>query len=335
MFSIEHLNTLRSAEIDKIVTFFRPGARVLEIGAGTGQQALDLAKRGIDIAAIEIPDSNYAQARLFPIIDYDGRHIPFDDASFDIVFSSNVMEHISRPAPDKQRNPAGPAAEGYCVHVMPDPYLALLDHALGVSYRIPIRRYAQVTIAATRDPNCVVLNRSAASHRVRALEYRAQELGRRLVAGRPPSCRTLLPTSPWRTWQYHLRTLAVSPKLVAARISRRRVRAHQRRADGIVLHGNMTFGSGFSLARREKLAKVLGSACHLYQMQPNSALRALHQGPTSAEDAATPHPAGRQSRSASHRSHHARDPVPRTTIPPARSSVLRDEGDFHVESFAR
>ena len=53
MFSLEHLNTLRSAEIDKIVTFFQPGARVLEIGAGTGQQALALAKRGIDIAAIE------------------------------------------------------------------------------------------------------------------------------------------------------------------------------------------------------------------------------------------------------------------------------------------
>ena len=49
---------------------------------------------------------------------------------------------------------------------------------------------------------------------------------------------------------------------------------------GLFYTGHMTFGSGLPLARREKLAKVLGSACHLYQMQPNSALRALHQGPT-------------------------------------------------------
>ena len=62
---------------------------------------------------------------------------------------------------------------------------------------------------------------------------------------------------------------------------------------GLFYTGHMTFGSGLPLARREKLAKVLGSACHLYQMQPNSALRALHQGPTSAEDAVTPHPAVR------------------------------------------
>src|SRR5439155_22650362 len=85
VFSIEHLHALRTAEIDKIVTFFRPGARVLEIGAGTGHQALDLFKRGIDITAIEIPDSNYAQARLFSITDYDGSHIPFEDRSFDVV----------------------------------------------------------------------------------------------------------------------------------------------------------------------------------------------------------------------------------------------------------
>ena len=39
MFSIEFLNALRAAEVDRIAKFLRPGARLLEIGAGTGLQS--------------------------------------------------------------------------------------------------------------------------------------------------------------------------------------------------------------------------------------------------------------------------------------------------------
>jgi len=37
MFSIDHLNMLRSAETDFLVSYLFKGARILEIGAGTGQ----------------------------------------------------------------------------------------------------------------------------------------------------------------------------------------------------------------------------------------------------------------------------------------------------------
>src|SRR5262249_57942576 len=91
VFSLEHLNTLRSAEIEKIVRHLRPpGARVLEIGAGTGQQARELSRRGFKVEAIEIPSSNYAPDRMFPIIYFDGRHISFPECKFRIAFFCRV-----------------------------------------------------------------------------------------------------------------------------------------------------------------------------------------------------------------------------------------------------
>ena len=57
MFSLEHVHAVRAAEIEKIIPFFHPGARILEIGAGTGQQALTLMERGFDVLAIEMADS--------------------------------------------------------------------------------------------------------------------------------------------------------------------------------------------------------------------------------------------------------------------------------------
>ena len=51
--SLAHLDAIRGAEIDKIAAFIPAGARVLEIGAGTGQQALELRRRGFAVTAIE------------------------------------------------------------------------------------------------------------------------------------------------------------------------------------------------------------------------------------------------------------------------------------------
>ena len=75
VFSLDHLDAIRGAELDKIASLFPTGARVLEIGAGTGKQALELQRRGFEVTAIEVADSNYAAHRVFPIKDYDGRTI--------------------------------------------------------------------------------------------------------------------------------------------------------------------------------------------------------------------------------------------------------------------
>jgi SAM-dependent methyltransferase len=93
---------LRVAEVeDSIRLLGKLGVKrgdLLEIGAGTGWQAKALTEAGYRVEAIDLPPesgiSGHARAREWPITDYDGVHIPFPDNSFDVIYSSNVLEHV-------------------------------------------------------------------------------------------------------------------------------------------------------------------------------------------------------------------------------------------------
>lgn len=119
MFSIDLLNEIRAWEIEHALSHLRQGARILEIGAGTGRQALELSKRGFAVEAIDIPGSDYAGEQLFEVKAYDGRRFPFPDASFDIVYSSNVLEHLPDLAAAHREIRRVLRPGGYAVHVLP------------------------------------------------------------------------------------------------------------------------------------------------------------------------------------------------------------------------
>ena len=121
MFDLAALEMMRSAEIEAIIPYFRPGVRILEIGAGTGQQALALSRSGFAVEAIEIKASPYGGERVYPITEYDGLHIPFLNASFDVVFSSNVFEHVPYLSQLNDEIRRVLKLGGYAVHVMPTP----------------------------------------------------------------------------------------------------------------------------------------------------------------------------------------------------------------------
>jgi len=97
MADLSYLNSLRLHEIEQLLPMLPPSARLLEFGAGTGEQARFLRDRGFDVVAIDLATSNYAKERLFPVQDYDGEHIPVEDRSIDVIFSSNVLEHVENP----------------------------------------------------------------------------------------------------------------------------------------------------------------------------------------------------------------------------------------------
>jgi SAM-dependent methyltransferase len=253
MFSVDFLNQLRAAEVAKVASFLSAlprGARVLEVGAGTGRQALDLQLRGFHVEAIEIQASNYAQDRLFPIVDYDGRHIPFPDATFDVVFSSNVLEHV----PDlKQlhaeiRRTLKPG--GFCLHVLP-------THAW---------RFWTILSAFP-----VGLQKAAAATR---------RLWRRGPATRPLA----LLAAPFLALGFFLAPLVQGRHgergnvfselwLFNPKWWRRNFRANgftivHDEPMGLFYTGHFLYGARSSFERRADWATRYGSACHLFKLQP-------------------------------------------------------------------
>jgi SAM-dependent methyltransferase len=92
--SAEHLRRLRLEELQRVLESVTMRGRLLEIGAGRGSQAAALARAGFEVEAIDVDPHDVAECE-WPVQRYDGRRIPFPNASFDFVFSSNTLEHVT------------------------------------------------------------------------------------------------------------------------------------------------------------------------------------------------------------------------------------------------
>lgn len=73
-----------------------PGDRVLDVAAGTGNAAIEVAKRGADVVASDLTpelfEAGRARAEAAGVelewVEADAEALPFEDASFDVVISS-------------------------------------------------------------------------------------------------------------------------------------------------------------------------------------------------------------------------------------------------------
>jgi SAM-dependent methyltransferase len=88
------LSDVRNLELERIVEFLPPAARVLDFGSGAGYQALRLRELGFTVDAVDLEVPPRAVKPVFAVRSYDGRVLPFPDAHFDAVMSSNVLEHV-------------------------------------------------------------------------------------------------------------------------------------------------------------------------------------------------------------------------------------------------
>ena len=105
------LQRTRHGQLEYAVTmkyihrYAQKGAKVLELGAGTGRYSVALAKEGMDVTAVELVESNYAMLKencrgVESIRAFQGDATDlsrFDDDAFDVTLVFGPMYHLYEP----------------------------------------------------------------------------------------------------------------------------------------------------------------------------------------------------------------------------------------------
>jgi ubiquinone/menaquinone biosynthesis C-methylase UbiE len=106
------------------------GKYVLEVGAGTGRDSADLAKRGAFVVVLDNSSSAIAvmlnvrekqRTDFFPVVG-DVRWLPFAPESFHIVFHQGLLEHFEEPGDVLGENRRVLARGGYLLVDVPQKY---------------------------------------------------------------------------------------------------------------------------------------------------------------------------------------------------------------------
>lgn len=225
----DFLAAIRAWEIERASKWVPKRGRLLEVGAGTGQQAAELEQRGLEVEGIELAASLYADKRVFPITDYDGVTIPFPDAVFDMVYSSNVLEHV----PDLARMHAEIKRVlkpgGHVVHILPTHCWRIWTSA------------AEIPVAFKAVRRCTTLREISRQLLVPLRQRRHGERGNVIS----------------EIWYFH-------PRWWRREFAAHGFRIVSESPMGLFYTGHQIMGARLGLVARARLSALLGSACHLY-----------------------------------------------------------------------
>ena len=255
-----YVEALRLLELHIATDWLRPPLAILEVGAGAGWQARALSQAGHQVKAVDIPDSQFAMARVWPILDYDGEHLPFGDSTFDVVFSSNVLEHVvslDRLLTDMCRVLKD---GGYMIHVVPSASWRVWTSM--TYYPDLIRRVVRAVFKKSSHGSkgaMVDANAKCETEKLEETPMHGRDIAKRLMApahGEAGSALRELVTFRRRHWGRVLD----NPQLEFV----------EQQPIGLYYSGSVILGARLSFRSRRILAKVLGSSCHVFVMRKSS-----------------------------------------------------------------
>lgn len=254
MFSIEHLNRLREYELSQLLPYLLDNGCILEIGGGSGIQAKRLSEAGCDIVSVDVRDSGYVEDRAFPVIDYDGHRLPFANDSFDIVFSSNVLEHILRLDRFHAEIKRVLRPGGHCVHVMPTgAWRTWTSVAHYVEFGQRVGQVAWQMLPKTLSPRSLLSNTRNCAGQLAGIGKAYLYPPRH---GETGNALTEIYTFSRRYWIHHF--------------ERNGYEVEEASPMRLFYTGHMVLGSRWGMTSRRTASRILGSACVLYRVRPRA-----------------------------------------------------------------
>ena len=256
---LDFVRGLRQAELDLALTEIasrKPtGSSIVEIGGGGGWQVGMLTEAGFRVRSFDLAGSQFSANRTFAIEDYDGHRIPAADASFDIAFSSNVLEHIPHVRAFQAELHRVLKPDGIAVHLLPTAswrVWTLLAH-----YPWLVKAGAEAFRATRGD------RRSDDAHVVaRAAQRRSrtQLVSRILLSPRHGEAGNAV-SEIWHFSRHRWTPLFEETGW----------RVVSRGTNGLFYTGYSVLGWQLSLTARRRLSHLLGASCHMYVLEKVSA----------------------------------------------------------------
>ena len=109
-----------------------PGCRVLDFGAGAGRHVAEFRHAGYDALGVDQQFSSHAGGRVderyLRRVEPPDYVLPFEDATFDFVFSTSVMEHVLDPGRALEEIARVLRPDGVSIHCFPSRWRPVEPH---------------------------------------------------------------------------------------------------------------------------------------------------------------------------------------------------------------
>jgi 2-polyprenyl-3-methyl-5-hydroxy-6-metoxy-1,4-benzoquinol methylase len=250
--------TIRLAELEVVLSELKSekahGLSVLEIGAGAGWQARELAANNYCVKAIDLPGSLYSDQMVWPVIMYDGSRIPFPDNHFDIIFSSNTLEHVINLREFQAEMKRVLKPRGIAIHVVPSATwrfwtcVAHYPFILKIVARLALDKMKRKSEAKDEIEQLA---------RVKMKQLPATEVFQKAIFPAPHGARGtalseiyFFSRSAWR-----------------AGFLRAQWKVESVQPNALFYTGYLLLGAAISISTRRWLSQVLGSACHIFKLR--------------------------------------------------------------------